>query len=175
MSSRPYISYPLGSFESTPHNVACIAFLLGALWFLGLSIFSNLIFRKETWLLWSPKATGAELPPPGLMAALRSPVLGVYLSSWAMFHLLEFVVTSMWNPGKLSVSCESRFGGRGIDLGVDCPRLTAFLLDNGNAYHVAHLVGIMEYVLEEAYLPSSLRKYKHMGGLILFGRLSASF
>lgn len=107
-SSRPYISYPLGSFESTPHNVACIAFLLGALWFLGLSIFSNLILRDETWLLWSPKATGAELPPQGLREALRSPVLGVYLASWAMFHLLEFVVTSMWNPGKLSVSCEFR-------------------------------------------------------------------
>ncbi|ORY85303.1 Isoprenylcysteine carboxyl methyltransferase family-domain-containing protein [Leucosporidium creatinivorum] len=148
-SSRPYISYPLGSFESTPHNVACISFLLGALWFLGLSLFFNLVFRSEKWLLWSPNATGEELGAQGLREALKSPVLGVYLASWAMFHLLEFVVTSMWNPGKLSVS--------------------SFLLDNGNAYHVAHLVGILEHVLEDAYLPAHWRKYKHMGGLIMLG------
>lgn len=53
---------------------------------------------------------------------------------------------------------------------ADIPtRPTAYLLDNGNAYHIAHAVGILEHVLEDAYLPLQLRKYKHMGGLILVG------
>lgn len=47
----------------------------------------------------------------------------------------------------------------------------AFLLDNGIAYHVAHLVGILEHVLEYAYLPADLRKYKHLGAVVLGGEV----
>ena len=38
--------------------------------------------------------------------------------------------------------------------------LTAFLLNNGHEYHVAHLIGILEFVLEQAYVPR-LRALKH--------------
>lgn len=99
------IEYPLTSFASTPHNVACIAFILGAICSLGLASATGVFTGKH--LLWSPTANAAALPPQGLVNALFSPFLGFYLSSWAFFHLMEFVVTSMYNPGKLSVSCES--------------------------------------------------------------------
>lgn len=111
------MSYPLTSFESNPHNVACIAFLLGALWFLGLMRLSNLISSSTSWIVWNPLSATSQdqlAPKLGLQAALQSPILGLYLSSWAMFHLLEFVVTSMWNPGKLSVSCESTYHRRAL-------------------------------------------------------------
>ncbi|KAL8284222.1 hypothetical protein RQP46_004971 [Phenoliferia psychrophenolica] len=141
------ISYPLRSFASTPHNVACIAFLLGGLWSLGLASAVGVFSGKH--LIWSPAADAASLPPQGLVNALFSPFLGFYLASWAFFHLLEFVVTSMYNPGKLSVS--------------------SYLLDNGSQYHIAHALGITEFILEEAFLPAEWRKYKHLGGMALLG------
>ncbi|KAK4058053.1 farnesyl cysteine-carboxyl methyltransferase [Microbotryomycetes sp. JL221] len=149
---RLRISWPLTSFESTPHNVACIAFLLGIVFTIGLSLASTLVSSSRRWILWSSQLDiGHSLVerPKGFTKACKSPMLGLYLSSWAVFHLLEFVVTSMWNPGKLSVS--------------------SFLLDNGNAYHVAHIFGILEHVLEEAFLPERWRLYKHQGGLIVLG------
>lgn len=110
--SKPKIEYPLTSFASTPHNVACIAFLLGGLWSIGLLSASQLIYNRD-YLNWSTSAVafkefastfgGRER---SLYNAVTSPVLGVYLSCWAMFHLFEFIVTSIWNPDKLSVSCE---------------------------------------------------------------------
>lgn len=99
------VQYPLTSFASTPHNVACIAFLLGAIWSLGLASAAGVFTGKQ--LIWSPTADATALPPQGLASAIFSPFLGFYLASWAFFHLMEFVVTSMYNPGKLSVSCES--------------------------------------------------------------------
>ncbi|KAM0793225.1 hypothetical protein ACM66B_000691 [Microbotryomycetes sp. NB124-2] len=151
---RHRISWPLTSFESTPHNVACIAFCLGITFAIGVSLASTALLPLTTassaqkWLQWSSSVS--SLPPrPSLSRAFKSPILGIYLSSWAVFHLLEFVVTSMWNPGKLSVS--------------------SFLLDNGKGYHIAHIVGIVEHALEEAFLPDHLRIYKHQGGLIALG------
>lgn len=49
----------------------------------------------------------------------------------------------------------------------------AYLLDNGIQYHIAHTVGIAEYVLEEAYLPAEWRKYKHLAGVIAIGEPSS--
>ncbi|KAI5478282.1 protein-S-isoprenylcysteine O-methyltransferase [Pseudohyphozyma bogoriensis] len=142
------VEWPLTSFASTPHNVASIAFCLGALCMLGATSASALVCGKH--LVWSTSATTtADLPPQGLVEAIKSPVLGLYLSCWATFHLLEFLVTSMWNPAKLSVS--------------------SYLLDNGKPYHIAHAVGIIEHILEEAYLRPEWRLYKHNGSLVLFG------
>lgn len=143
---RIVVHYPLASFASNPHNVACISFLLGGLWSLGLWSATALLTSKQ---LWWTLASDASLPPQGFLSAIQSPLLGLYLSFWAFFHLMEFVVTSMWNPGKLTVS--------------------SFLLDNGKEYHVAHLVGIAEHVLEEAYLPAHWRLFKHSGAIVSFG------
>lgn len=100
------VKYPLASFASTPHNVACISFLLGGLWAAGMLSASTLVANHSKQLIWSPSADASALAPQGLVNAIFSPFLGFYLASWAFFHLMEFVVTSMYNPGKLSVSCE---------------------------------------------------------------------
>ncbi|GAA6062090.1 hypothetical protein JCM10212_006513, partial [Sporobolomyces blumeae] len=150
---RVAVEFPLTSFASTPHNVACIAFVLGAVWSLGVSH----VVRSDlsTWFSWSSTqlptlpSSASAFPRGGWTTAWTSPQLGLYLASWALFHLLEFVVTSMWNPGKLSVS--------------------SYLLDNGKEYMIAHLAGVTEYVLEETFLPDRYRAYKHLGGLTLVG------
>ncbi|GAA6049527.1 hypothetical protein JCM3770_000831 [Rhodotorula araucariae] len=148
--ARPMpVEWPLTSFSSTPHNVACIAFLLGACWAVGTVL---LVGNAARWFVWTATAVRghADALPQGLWyAATHSPQLGMYLAAWAFFHLVEFVVTSMWNPGKLSVS--------------------SYLLDNGNLYHVAHVGGILEHILEEAYLPEEYRHWKHAGGVFLIG------
>ncbi|GAA5899111.1 hypothetical protein JCM5296_005747 [Sporobolomyces johnsonii] len=151
VSAKPLpVEFPLTSFASTPHNVSCIGFCLGACWFLGLSLAARAVSSK--WFVWTPGAGAAvasELPQQGWATALSSPQLGMYLASWAWFHLLEFVVTSMYNPGKLSAS--------------------SYLLDNGREYFAAHLAGLVEHVLEEVYLPPQYRVYKHSGGVFLLG------
>ncbi|KAK4706124.1 protein-S-isoprenylcysteine O-methyltransferase, partial [Phenoliferia sp. Uapishka_3] len=141
------VEYPLTSFASTPHNVACIAFLLGGLWSLGLASASGIFVGKH--IIWSPTADATSLPPQTLTNAIFSPFLGFYLASWAIFHLLEFVVTSMYNPGKLTVS--------------------SYLLDNGVGYHIAHAAGMLEHILAEAYFPAEWRKYRHLGGVVFIG------
>ncbi|KAM0755474.1 ICMT-domain-containing protein [Meredithblackwellia eburnea MCA 4105] len=142
------IELPLTSFASTPHNVACISFLLGGLWATGLvSTAYGLLNHKQ--VIWSTSEPASSLQPQSLTNAILSPYLGLYLSCWAFFHLMEFVVTSTYNAGKLSVS--------------------SFLLNNGAAYHIAHAIGILEYILEEAYFPPEWRKYKHFGSIALLG------
>ncbi|SGY30683.1 BQ5605_C002g01175 [Microbotryum silenes-dioicae] len=149
-SHRVGPSFPLTSFESTPHNVACFAFCLGAVWSVG---FTRLVIywlhpTERSWPLWFT-LDSTHLPAQSLLSACTSPMLALYLSCWAMFHLLEFVVTSMYNPGKLSVS--------------------SFLLNNGSPYHVAHAFGILEHILEEAYLPPKWRAFKHLGWIMVAG------
>lgn len=48
---------------------------------------------------------------------------------------------------------------------------SAFLLDNGNAYHAAHALGMIEHVLEEAYFPPHWRKQKQSSVVILLGKV----
>ncbi|GAA5872326.1 hypothetical protein JCM3774_003346 [Rhodotorula dairenensis] len=150
------VEFPLTSFSSTPHNVAAFAFLLGACSACGLVLAAS---NAPTWFLWTPASlehAAAHLPKQGLWSTLtHSSQLGVYLASWAVFHMLEFVVTSMYNPGKLTVS--------------------SYLLDNGRAYYAAHLAGMLEHVLEDAFLPAQYRRWKHAGGLFLLGLVATAF
>ncbi|GAA5857091.1 hypothetical protein JCM8547_007952 [Rhodosporidiobolus lusitaniae] len=148
-SAKPLpVEWPLTSFASTPHNVACIAFVLGACWATGLAF---TLPNVKTWFVWSSPLTSAvKLPQQGWWTALTgSPQLGTYLAAWAVFHLFEFVVTSMYDPGKLSVQ--------------------SYLLDNGAQYRIAHIAGFVEHVLEERFLPEKYRMWKHVGGLYVLG------
>ncbi|SCV68780.1 BQ2448_901 [Microbotryum intermedium] len=162
-------SFPLTSFESTPHNVACFAFCLGAVWSIG---FTRLVVywlkpTEPSWLLWF-NLDPNHLPAQSLVNAITSPILALYFSCWAMFHLLEFVVTSMYNPGKLSVSCVAITN----ELTTGKNLLSkAFLLNNGSPYHLAHAFGILEHILEEAYLPPKWRAFKHLGWVMVAGWL----
>ncbi|PWN21392.1 ICMT-domain-containing protein [Microstroma glucosiphilum] len=63
-----------------------------------------------------------------------APQLGLYLAFWGSFHLLEFLVTARWNPSRLMKD--------------------SFLLLNGWNYHAAHLLGILEFILESLLFPS---------------------
>jgi len=112
ISAKPLpVEFPLTSFASTPHNVACIAFVLGGIWSIGsLLVLANLFSTSNaSWFIWSKNVGSVELPDQGWKSSLSSPQLGYYLASWSFFHLMEFVVTSMYNPGKLSVSCQFSF------------------------------------------------------------------
>jgi len=165
------ISYPLTSFESTPHNVSAIGFALGIVFTLGLVLASGALSHKS--FLWGSQSV-SSLEAPGLVAALTNPVVGIYLTFWATFHMLEFQVTSIWNPGKLSVDCQyssTRLSSsdRGLVADwwfVDC---LAYLINNGAAYPIAHAVGLIEHILETAFLPSHYRLFKAQGGLVLIG------
>jgi hypothetical protein len=99
------LEWPLTSFASTAHNVASFSFLLGALWSLGLVLSARMLTGPH--LLWSLDGNAQVLGRQGMWEAMREPQFGMYLSCCAVFHLLEFVVTSMWNPGKLTVGCTS--------------------------------------------------------------------
>ena len=80
----------------------------------------------------------------------RLPAFVVCLS---VFHFLEFYVTARYN--------------------VPAVRAASFLLyNNGKAYHIAHLCGCLEYVLEETFLPEPWRKYKHLVSVAIFGKPS---
>lgn len=38
---------------------------------------------------------------------LPTPPLAAYLAAWTFFHLMEYVVTAVWNPNKVDYACES--------------------------------------------------------------------
>jgi len=87
--------------------------------------------------------------PTGLWKALHSPLLGAYLAALAIFHMSEYLTTAIWNPSRVKVG--------------------SYLLHNGLGYHCAHIVGVLEFMLCEAYLPITYRKYKHVPTLIFLG------
>jgi hypothetical protein len=102
-SSQPVVVLPLTSFVNTSQNVASIAFLLGALFSLGLTRAWRLPCALEYgWPSLDAPSSGGQL---GLAGALQSPVLGLYAAFWAVFHMLEYVVTATWNAPKAKVDC----------------------------------------------------------------------
>ncbi|GAA97899.1 uncharacterized protein L969DRAFT_19236 [Mixia osmundae IAM 14324] len=80
---------------------------------------------------------------------LASRQLGAYLAAWSAFHMLEFQTTAIYNSGLCSVS--------------------SFLLNNGAAYHIAHLAGLAEHVLETLLLPHGLLEWKRSMIIVIFG------
>lgn len=45
----------------------------------------------------------------------------------------------------------------------------AYLINNGIEYPIAHIVGLIEHILETAYLPAKYRVFKSQGGLVILG------
>jgi hypothetical protein len=93
------VQVPLTSFADTTQNIAAISFLLGAVFSAGLFRASSLPFSLE--YHWPPK----NEYPGGLSSAIQSPALGLYVMFWAIFHLLEYIVTATWNAPKAKVDC----------------------------------------------------------------------
>ncbi|KAE8212920.1 hypothetical protein CF327_g3503 [Tilletia walkeri] len=117
--------------------IAFNAFALGALasWTLLPSL---LALARQ--LFFSPDS----IVPPVLPSALKAcssdglapwnrPQFGIYLGSWAVFHMLEFVITARYNPTRLFAD--------------------SFLLQNGVGYHIAHGFAVCEFVLESYFFP----------------------
>ena len=85
---------PLTSFANTPQNISMISFVLGLVFSSGLSL-----------ALGFGHVSDPNLYLNGFARALMNPYLGLYLASWSLFHLLEYVVTATWNPLKVKVDC----------------------------------------------------------------------
>jgi len=85
------------------------------------------------------------------------PQFGVYLGAWAIFHMLEFVITARYNPTRLYAD--------------------SFLLQNGIGYHIAHGVAVLEF-LAEAYFSPCLKVPNFLTilglGLMLVGQSARS-
>ncbi|WFD22996.1 protein-S-isoprenylcysteine O-methyltransferase [Malassezia equina] len=79
---------------------------------------------------------------------LGAPPLHAYLVFWALFHMLEFVVTAYWNETHLQSD--------------------SFLLQNGAEYVAAHTLGLLEFALE-SYVAPAWKRYTslHVLGLLL--------
>ncbi|WFD19381.1 protein-S-isoprenylcysteine O-methyltransferase [Malassezia caprae] len=80
-----------------------------------------------------PRALALVQPLPAV-PGLGAPPLHAYLVFWALFHMLEFVVTAYWNETHLQSD--------------------SFLLQNGAEYLAAHALGLLEFVLESHWAPS---------------------
>lgn len=70
---------------NSPLSVATISFILGTVFSFGVV----LCFFGSSWGFWWSRYQ-----------------LGLYISSWALFHWGEFAVTAGWNREKVSVDCE---------------------------------------------------------------------
>lgn len=91
-----------------PQNIALLAFSLGIVFTTGLQLATAVLWTKA--FVWSASTEAQDLPAQSLLASARAPMMGAYLSCWATFHMLEFVVTAKYNAEKLSVSCECHRG-----------------------------------------------------------------
>ena len=91
--------YPLASWADTHQNTVCIAFLMGSVFTLALSNLSSL-FTQST-----PREA-LESSWARLVVATQSPRLGIYVAALVVFHLMEYLVTAIWNPSKVSVKCQ---------------------------------------------------------------------
>jgi protein-S-isoprenylcysteine O-methyltransferase len=99
------------------------------------------------------------------------PQLGVYFGCMALFHLSEFWTTAGWNKDRLSVDGESsqillsylsvyptkqtiQWQKRANTMPIYVsPTTPAFLLNNGNGYILAHVVGLVEYFAWSYFWP----------------------
>jgi protein-S-isoprenylcysteine O-methyltransferase len=80
-------NYYGGRFPNTPLAAATVAFVLGGVFFTGVSIFTAGGLPLSTWKTYQ---------------------LGFFVASWAAFHYGEFAVTAGWNRDRCNIDCESQ-------------------------------------------------------------------
>ncbi|PWN33903.1 ICMT-domain-containing protein [Meira miltonrushii] len=143
--TRGWISWLWSPGTSTPipaHlslaalRIALTAFFLGTLAGLVLPQALNIISNLTHWVLRSPssKLEIAERQSPFSYSQLH-----FYLLAWATFHLLEFVITARYNATRLFAD--------------------SFLISNGITYHLAHLFGLTEFILEARFAPQGFKSF----------------
>lgn len=106
-------------------QVCITAFPLGVLFGLVLPRTFSFLLNSLT----TPTSVGENTP------WWTFPQLSIYLCSFVVFHMLEFVVTASYNPTRLFSD--------------------SFLLNNGIHYHLAHFVALVEFALTAYWCPSS--------------------
>lgn len=127
------------TIPNTPLAASIISFSLGGLFIFGVLVVLNsgLQYGAVTWQL------------------------GFFLAAWAAFHWGEFAVTAGWNREKCSVDCKYELL---FCIHQTNAPLSAFLLENGIHYHLAHSFAILEYVLT-AWLKPSLKTIPYVSAL----------
>lgn len=80
------------------YQVCLIAFGLGAVCAIASLLALPILPLFSSASSWVPKAFESVHPR-----------FAAYLVSWTIFHLCEYLVTSLWNPSKVSVDCELDF------------------------------------------------------------------
>ena len=142
--NRSWVSWLWSPGTSTPipaHlslaalRIALTAFFLGTLAGLVLPQALKIVSHLAHWLLRSP----SQLDPQVLPNPLSYSQLHFYLLAWATFHLLEFVITARYNATRLFAD--------------------SFLISNGITYHLAHLFGLIEFMLEARFAPQGFKSF----------------
>jgi hypothetical protein len=91
--------WPLLSWADTKQNISAISFVLGCVFALamstGIKAFSQIEVPAER--------------KDRFWAAITGPRLGVYVALLVVFHMLEFLVTAIYNPKKVTARCKSSY------------------------------------------------------------------
>lgn len=140
---------PNGQLPNTPFAVSVISAALGGLVAASLAYLSVPFLQQLGSAAW-PWAR---------------PQFALYGVAMGMFHLWEFWTTAGWNPNKLSVDGELALPELKNRTNGCLAHTTAFLLNNGLSYHIAHLAGVIEYIVSSYYWP---QKFKSIWATPLF-------
>lgn len=128
---------------NTPLAASTTSFVLGSLFSIGI------------WLIITKSGVlPAILYGEWHKVAFNRPIvqLPFFVAAWAFFHWAEFAVTAGWNRDKCSTHCKQLPVRIASALAYF---FQAFLLDNGQEYHIAHSVAIAEYLITVYFFPNA--------------------
>jgi protein-S-isoprenylcysteine O-methyltransferase len=133
-----------GSLPNTPFTVATIAFILGGVFTVSFLTFTFGGFNEYWWTTYQ---------------------LAFFLAAWSFFHWAEFAVTAGWNLEKCNIDCEKIYLSSGCSI-FWFPDIVpiAFLLNNGNLYHIAHTIALTEYLVTLYFKPEA-KKFAYISQL----------
>lgn len=128
-----------------------LGFLAGHVVSLALQVFRPQVIADSISKPWLVSAV-AEVQE---VAPWWRPQLHLYLLAWSTFHLLEFVITARYNSTRLMADCESHLRLLRSSLRLILSAApAAFLISNGLSYHLAHLLGLFEFLVESYLFPT---------------------